>query len=138
MPLFELNHANRTIYFRKSISSPKFTTTSILTRDAWSYVELWLKRQRKQEALVYWYQARDFHAASKRLPPVSAPLTLYYCFMNAAKALLLAKSVSFSDRHGVSGQVAGSKRSLEAEVTELKSKGIVSDLAKYLKEPEQT
>lgn len=30
-----------------------------------------------------------------------APLVLYYCFMNAAKALLTSKGIVFDPRHGV-------------------------------------
>jgi YaaC-like Protein len=139
MPEAELRIGNRTAYFRKAISEPLFSTDSVLTRNAWNYVELWLRRRGKtgQVALDYWTQARDFHEASLRLPPVSAPLTLYYCFLNATKALLTIKGVAFAERHGVAGPRAmPSNRNLATESTTIGNRGIVSELVALLKEPE--
>src|SRR5262245_36417909 len=83
----------------KSVVSPLLNSRNVLTNSPWTFVSLWLKRNRKSRALFYWEQAEEFHRASVGLSLRSAPLLLYYCFMNAAKALLSAKNVSFNERH---------------------------------------
>lgn len=69
--------------------------------DPWDFVSLWLKKNHKKDALFYWEQARGFYGVSLNLPELSAPLTLYYCFLNATKALLTAKNEEFEEYHGV-------------------------------------
>lgn len=136
MPANELRIGNRAAYLRKAIRTPNFDSDSVLTRDAFQFAELWLKRNCK-EALPFWRQAATYASASKSLPPLAAPLTSYYCFLNAAKALLTVKKVNFSERHGVSGAYdPTAKRALSNEVIKLQNTGIMSALSRYLGEPE--
>ena len=78
-----------------------FGEKTVLTNSPWEFVSLWLRRQGHEDAGFYWNQARVFHQASASLPVESAPLLLYYTFMNAVKALLLSKAIAFNAYHGV-------------------------------------
>ncbi len=98
----ELRINNQAAYFRKAISEPLFGTESVLARDPFQYARLWLSRKCK-EALPFWTQAENYYQASKILPLQSSPLTSYYCFLNAAKALLTVKGQNYKNRHGISG-----------------------------------
>ncbi|MGF1630268.1 MAG: YaaC family protein [Kiloniellaceae bacterium] len=134
MTAAELRYKNRAVYFRKAITAPLFDSESVLTRDPFEFVQLWLTRNCKQ-ALPFWQQAEAYHSATKVLPPISAPLTSYYCFLNCVKALLLVKGSSFSDRHGVAGDWdPTSKRVLLNEVITIQGAGILSSLSDYLGE----
>ena len=137
MPAGELRIENRTTYFRKALKSPDFGSDSVLTRDPFGFVELWLKRNCK-EALPFWTQAKNYFSASRNLPAESAPLTLYYCYLNAAKALLTVKKIPFTPRHGVSGTYdPTSRRSLSKETVKIERSGVMADLSSYLEEPEK-
>src|SRR6266852_5730300 len=137
MPAPELRIANRVAYLRKAIKSPDFTSERVLARDAFQFAELWLKRH-CEKALPFWDQARSYYEASKHLPVKSSPLTSYYCFLNAAKALLLVKGVSFTEHHGISGKFdPASKRSLRNEQIKFKGGGIIAALSQYLGENEK-
>lgn len=134
MPAAELRYKNRTVYFRKGITAPIFSSESVLTRDTFEFVDLWLARNCKK-ALPFWRQAEAYHAASKALPPISAPLTSYYCFLNCVKALLIVKNRNFSDRHGVAGDWnPASKRALSNEIITVQGAGILTSLSDYLGE----
>ncbi len=136
MPAPELQIGNRTAYFRKSIMTPDFTSERVLARDAFQFGTLWLKR-RCPTALPYWEQARSYYEASKHLPAQSSPLTSYYCFLNAAKALLTVKGVAFAERHGIAGNFdPQSQRSLGNEIIRVKGAGIITALSQYLEEEE--
>lgn len=136
MPAPELRIQNRTAYLRKAIRTPNFGSESVLTRDAFTFVELWLRRN-CEAALPYWAQAKNYFEGSLALPPEASPLTLYYAFLNAAKALLKVKGVAFSERHGVSGEFdPTARRALSNEVVKIQDSGIVAALAAYLEEPE--
>jgi hypothetical protein len=75
--------------------------------------------------------------ASRSLPARSSPLTSYYCFLNAAKTLLIVKNVSFTEYHGVTGKFDPlSKRVLINEMITFKGGGILPDLSRYLEEEE--
>jgi len=78
-----------------------FGEKTVLTSSPWEFVSLWLRRQGHENAGFYWNQASVFHRASTSLPVESAPLLLYYTFMNAVKALLLSKGIAFDPHHGV-------------------------------------
>ncbi len=133
----ELRVSNRAIYFRKSITQPDFTSESVLVKDSFQFLSLWLERNCK-EALPYWRQAENYYHASKNLPPLSAPLTSYYCFLNAVKTLLIVKGIKYKERHGVSGKFEpDAKRALSNENVNLKEVGILAELTKYLAEPEK-
>src|SRR5438552_8099060 len=92
---------SRVLRPQKAVHAAQFEMRTVLTTDPFNYVDLWLRRQHQNDALFYWRQAQAFYRASQNLPVGSSPLTLYYCFMNAAKALLSAKRVTFTPVHGV-------------------------------------
>lgn len=101
MSIAPIKLKQRAIGPHKAIVAPLLNSRTVLTNSPWTFVALWLQRNRKPKALFYWEQAEEFHRASVGLPLRSAPLLLYYCFMNAVKALLIAKSVNFDEMHGV-------------------------------------
>lgn len=111
----------------------------MLAVDPFDYVDLWLRRQHHRDALFYWRQARSFYRASRDLPIESSPLVLYYCFMNAAKALLSSKAVSFNPQHGVRAHLmrgTDSKIVLSNEGIKILQTGIVPALSGYFGEAE--
>jgi len=131
--------ASKTLTLAKAVKKPQFSMKTVLTLDPFDYVDLWLRREHKDEALYYWRQARNFHRAASGLPIESAPLVLYYCFMNAAKALLSAKGIVFNEYHGVCAHPMrgpNSKTMLSNEGIAIKNKGIVPSLIQYFSEPE--
>jgi hypothetical protein len=123
----------------KAIVAPLFNSRSVLTNSPWTFAALWLQRSGKQRALFYWEQAEEFHKASIGLPLRSAPLLLYYCFMNATKALLVAKGVNFNEKHGVTAHprfVPGVSRTFAGEGIKIHPKGILPSLSAYYGEAE--
>ncbi|USK46333.1 YaaC family protein [Cytobacillus oceanisediminis] len=129
------------ISLRKSIMKPSFTNKTVLTDSTWHYVELYLKRKKEvkdKEALNYWNQARNFFDATENLDLLSKPLTAYYCYLNATKALLTYKRINFDTKHGVSGTRLGNSINLLNERVSLHPKGVLSGLCNYLKEPIKT
>jgi hypothetical protein len=85
MTIAAVKFKQREIGPNKAIVTPTLGARTVLTTSPWTFVALWLKRNRKTKALFYWEQAQEFHKASVGLPARSAPLLLYYCFMNARK-----------------------------------------------------
>jgi hypothetical protein len=124
----------------KAVIAPLLKSKNVLTNSPWTFVSLWLKRNRKPAALFYWEQANEFYNASVGLPLRSAPLVLYYCFMNAAKALLVAKGVTFNERHGVGAApiAPGQKPSFRNESVHIHQHGILPSLATYYGEGEKS
>ncbi len=123
----------------KAVVAPLLGSRTVLTNSPWTFAALWLRRNRKPEALFYWEQAQEFHQVSVGLPLRSAPLLLYYCFMNAAKALLAAKSVSFNEMHGTSAHpkvVTGAKRTFAGEGIKIHANGVLPSLSTYYGEVE--
>ncbi len=123
----------------KSAVDPVLYSKNVLTNSPWNFVELWLKKNGQKEALFYWAQAKEFHKASSGLPTQSAPLLHYYSFMNATKALLASKNVTFNPHHGVgSHNMRGesSKISITNEGVQIKTNGILPALSTYLEETE--
>ncbi len=84
---------NRELTLPKAVVSPDLGSRTVLTNEPWDFVDLALIRERQTEAQFYWRQAREFYTAAQGLPLQSAPLLLYYAFMNATKALLTSKSI---------------------------------------------
>jgi hypothetical protein len=124
----------------KATISPTLGSRTVLTNSPWDFVSLWLKRQGKADALLFWGQARVFADASQGVPVQSAPLLLYYSFMNAAKALLSAKGVRFDEHHGIRAHnMRGSSRkiALSNEGVRILNKGILPSLSAYLCESEK-
>lgn len=127
----------RELSLHKGIVSPSFGVPTVLTNNPWTFVSLWLKRNKRERALFFWEQAQQFHSASIGLPLQSAPLLLYYSYMNAAKALLTAKNITFDQRHGVRGVQRQSRRvSLSNEKVEMLNRGIAPALSAYFGESE--
>tara|TARA_R110000824_G_scaffold118960_2_gene271459 strand:- start:79642 stop:80679 length:1038 start_codon:yes stop_codon:yes gene_type:complete len=125
----------------KVVRNAQFQVKTVLTLEPFNYVDLWLRREHKEEALFYWRQARNFHRVAQGLPMESAPLVLYYCFMNAAKALLASKGIPFDSLHGVKAhrmRGANSKVLLSNEGIGIQNRGIVPALAGYFNEAEPT
>src|SRR3989338_100712 len=123
----------------KAAVSPNLGARTVLTNSHWEYVSLWLRRAKKPSALFYWEQAHSFFTASQGMPVESAPLLLYYTFMNATKALLSAKGVAFDEHHGVRAhnmRGPSSKIALSNEGVRIMQKGIAPALSQYLGELE--
>ncbi len=123
----------------KAVRSAEFQLRNVLTADPFAYVDLWLRRQHHQDALFYWRQAQSFYRASRDLPIEASPLVLYYCFMNAAKALLSSKAVNFNPHHGVRAHLmrgSNSKVMLSNEGIRILQSGIVPALSGYFGELE--
>jgi hypothetical protein len=99
---------------------------------------MFLKRHRLNDAAFYWTQAKEFYKASLDLPNTSSPLTLYYCFLNATKALLTVKKIAFTHRHGVAGQTVAGNTNLENEHITFHRAGILNALSTYLEDPSTT
>lgn len=132
----KLKIKGKNLTLQKSINEPKFDAKSVLVSDPWEYVEMWLKRSSgNKEAIFYWQQAKEFYKATLSLPLTSAPLTSYYCFLNATKALLLIKEIEFSNYHGVSGKQEKTRLSLINEKIVFKQNGVLPALMKYLEDP---
>ncbi|MEB4872116.1 YaaC family protein [Priestia megaterium] len=95
--------SNKDLTLHKAISSAEFGSKTVLVDSPWDYTEMWLKRNRKEDAVFYWNQARDFFEAAKSLPLTSAPLPIFYAFMNGVKALLTVKGkdMSINLSHGI-------------------------------------
>jgi len=126
---------SKPIQLHKAIVEPKFDCKTVLVTDPWEYVEMWLKRNCKnQEALFYWQQAQEFFNASKNLPLTSSPLTSYYCFLNCVKTLLVVKKVIFKEQHGVSGYTKKSAVSLIGEMVKFQGSGVLAALCVYFDE----
>lgn len=73
------------------------------------------------------------------MPVESAPLLLYYSYMNATKALLSSKSISFHEHHGIRAhnmRGPSSKIALRNEGIRLLHQGIAPALSQYLGESE--
>lgn len=140
-PRLSLKVNSKEISLRKSQIEPSFTNKTVLTDSTWHYVELFLQRtnsKKGKEALTYWNQASNFFKATENLDLFSKPLTTYYCFLNATKALLTIKEVGYDIKHGVSGKRIKSSVNITNEQIFLQPKGVLSGLCNYLKEPIKT
>ncbi len=135
MPFSDIHHKGKPLTIHKAVTQPHFDEKTVLVTDTWDYVDLWLKRKRSYKARFYWGQARSFYDATQALPKTASPLTAYYCFLNATKALLLAKGVPFSDAHGVTGYTTTGKSALANEYVKFKPGGILPALCTHLGEP---
>lgn len=135
MPAQHLKHRGRVLRPRHATTAPDFGAETVLVSDPWEYVELWLKRKGHDNARAHWQQAREFFTAASELPPTSAPLPAYYCFLNAAKALLDVRGQATTAAHGVHGQRVPGSRSLDAESVHFHSNGVLGGLCRVLDEP---
>ncbi len=135
MAAHKLHIAGKVVRLHGSLVDPDFRTQRVLCSDPWDFVSLWLKREHKKDALFYWEQSKHFFDASKALPELASPLTTYYCFLNAAKALLSAKSQIFPEYHGVGGRAKSGHKSLANEIVDFQGTGVLPALCTYLQEP---
>lgn len=122
-----------------SCNSVDLKARTVLTNSHWEFVSLWLKREKKKEALFFWQQAQVFALTAASMPVESAPLLLYYSYMNAVKALLSSKSIVFDEMHGVRAhnmRASTSKITLSNEGVRILRKGIAPALSLYLNEQE--
>jgi hypothetical protein len=132
MPASPIALNGREVRIHKAILDPQFSDPTVLTSDFWTYVELWLRRKNARRAIFYWQQAKQFYAASRGLNEVSAPLTYYYCFLNATKALLEYRGIPVSPYHGTVGSSTTKKATLAGEAVEFRSRGIAPALKNLL------
>lgn len=123
----------------KATRFAEFGSRTVLTNSPWEYVSLWLQRNSLQNAQFYWSQARAFSTASQSLPVESAPLLHYYTFMNATKALLVAKGMALHEGHGVGKHnMLGTAMAinLDNEGVHIRNNGVLPDLSMHLQEKE--
>lgn len=139
MPADQVKIDTKNLSLTKAIQGSNFRMKTVLALDPFEYVDLWLRREHKDEAQHYWRQSRTFYRAAQGLPIEASPLILYYCFMNAAKALLASKGVTINPYHGVSAhQMRGpnSKIVLSNEGIRIRQAGIVPGVISYFNESE--
>ena len=135
--LLPIKWKGRLIAPHKAIVAPVIGARNVLTNSPWTYVALWLKRGRNDKALLYWQQAQEFYKVSLGLPSQSAPLLLYYAFLNATKALLSAKGIVFNERHGVSEHsTQRTSASLNHLGIKVQQHGVLPSLSAYYGETE--
>ncbi|WP_299521542.1 YaaC family protein [Winogradskyella sp.] len=130
----QITIGNKRFYLHKAIANPDFRSKSVLVEDTWDYVQMWLKRKRKNKALFYWEQAREFYLATLELPDTSAPLTTYYCFLNAVKSLLSVRGRPITENHGVTGKSTSQRAHLSNEEVTFHKGGVLAGLCEYLGE----
>jgi hypothetical protein len=129
-----VRYKNRDIFIRKSKIQPDLISKTVLTDSTWQYVEIYLKSKSQNDALFYWEQARNFYEATKTLSLISKPLTAYYCFLNATKALLVVKSINYNSYHGVSGKRKNGHINIINEKVKFQPAGVIAALGYYLNE----
>ncbi|MGB3750159.1 MAG: YaaC family protein [Arcobacteraceae bacterium] len=133
-PRLSIKYKNREASIRKPKIFVDFSTKTVLTDSTWEYVKIYLKSENQTDALFYWEQAYNFYEATKSLTLISKPLTAYYCFLNATKALLEVKNVNYDLAHGVTGKKADGLITIRNEIVKFQPKGVVSALSYYLEE----
>ena len=135
MSFVEIGYKGNSLTIHKAITHPHFGEKTVLVTDTWDYVDLWLRRSNQERARFFWQQAQSFYDATRVLPKIASPLPAYYCFLNATKALLIAKGVNFGDQHGVSGYTSPGRTSLANEFVKFQAGGILAALCSHLGEP---
>jgi hypothetical protein len=132
--------SDKPVRFLRATISPDFGERRVIASSPWEFVSLWLRQKKQHDACVYWEQAKSFFESARDLPVKSAPLPLYYCFLNATKALLESKGVNYSQYHGVSALDLRSGNNgrirIDDEGIKIKSAGILPSLIQYLGETE--
>ena len=126
---------SKQLKIHKGSISPGFNNKTVIVQDHWDYVEMWLKKEKIVTALEYWNQAERFFRTCNQKDSFSAPLLLYYCFLNATKALLVVKKVPFKDNHGASGALMPGDTNLKNERIKFLGSGILTSLCNYFEEP---
>ena len=132
MPSSPIMLKGRILRLHKSSRAPDFESTTVLCHDPWEFVAMWLKRHSNKDARFFWRQAQSFYDATQTLPNTSAPLTAYYCFLNATKCLLTVHNRNFANQHGVSGRTTAGKTSLANEIVRFQSGGTLAAMRTFL------
>lgn len=127
----KLQYGSQKLELKKGLINPNYKSKTVLTDSTWSYVEIFLKGKKADDALTYWNQAQNFYEANKNLDFLSKPLTSYYCLLNATKALLTYKEINFDLKHGVSGEKTNGHFKISNEIVKIYPKGILAGLCKY-------
>lgn len=135
MAFTPIRYKGKQLSVHKAITHPLFDEKTVLVSDPWEYVDLWLQRMNQQRARFFWGQARAFYDATQLLPKTCSPLSAYYCFLNAVKALLIANGKGFADRHGVSGRILEGPTCLSNEEITIQTSGVLAALSAHLGEP---
>ena len=136
---------------RKPYMDADITSHTVLTDDVFSYVDFFFKTHKKvikkktgervkQNHTFYWEQARQFYCASKMLSIESAPLPMYYCMLNAAKAYLFYYADDYDEieedfgNHGLNEDKTKSKDVQTLDLANIfiarKSKGVFPKFGK--------
>lgn len=142
MSLENIKLHGRDVKPHKATCRADFGGRTVLTNSPWEYVSLWLQRSNipgAEAAAFYWTQARAFALAAQGLPQESAPLPLYYSFMNAAKALLVTRGMVLQEFHGVTKHRSSERREkidLNNEGVRILERGILPMLSRCLEESE--
>jgi hypothetical protein len=103
----EITIRSKIVKPHKSFSNADFDAEKVLTNSVWDYVEFHLRHSSGTNAdsvkkvAYYWDQARIFVTESAGMKRECAPLTLYYGFLNAAKALLEVTNHAPDNHHGM-------------------------------------
>lgn len=130
-----VKHKGREILIRKPKILANLSNKTVLTDSTWQFVEIYLRTKRQGDALFYWEQARNFYESTKTLTLISKPLTAYYCFLNATKALLEVKNIGYAMSHGVTGKRDNGRHiNIGNEIVKYQPAGVVSALGIYLGE----
>ena len=138
-----IKYNNKELTLKTATKNPRLAGRTVIVSNRWEYVRFFLKNIRRnkiaaENALFYWNQAEEFYKSSKGLSMTSAPLPLYYCFLNATKALLEFKDPQnqhYSQYHGLSGHngnVNISKPKLDEQTVTIKFKGVCPALLNFL------
>lgn len=129
-----VRYKSKDIVVRKPKIVADLPSKVVLTDSTWQFVEIYLRSQGQDEALFYWEQAKNFYESTKTLSLVSKPLTAYYCFLNATKALLEVKNIGYDLSHGVTGKRIDGHIRIQNEIIKFQPAGVVSGLGVYLGE----
>ncbi|MBB3236135.1 YaaC family protein [Phyllobacterium endophyticum] len=136
-----VKYKGRELSLHKASINQIFGSRTVLTNSPWTFVALWLKRNKLDKGLFYWGQAEEFYKASIGLPLQSSPLLLYYSYMNAVKALLASKNINFHEHHGVGRHAipgASTRVNISNTGIRIANRGVLFSLAQYYHEPEES
>ena len=137
-----LKISDKAVRFARATVGPQFAAKRVIASSPWEFVALWLAQNANDKAQVFWEQAQHFFDSARGLPVQAAPLPLYYCFLNAVKALLETKGATYSNYHGMSGidltAAPNSRIRIENEGLKIKNGGVLPALIDYFGETETT
>lgn len=138
MTMEYIKSGKKKVKLRKPVVNPELSSKTVLTDNIYDYVELCIKRnykaiEKKKQLLSLWNQSKEFFNLIPTVSKTVKPLLSYYCFLNAAKTMLLFNNIAFTDKHGVAGSSSGNV-SLMHEKIKFHSTGILPALSVYFNE----